>query len=140
MTEEEEGATNVWLDGRAPAPENSGLASQAHHIIKGQRQYYDEVHVIKEQVPCMLTCICDFNLEQLSPCNLSLLSNQQAFSQPHSSSLMSVPDCSSCGYHLCYRAKLLYQQQVSRLQQVSVSQSCPMSYISQLPHRDCCLT
>ena len=50
MTEEEECANQVWLDGRAPPQEGSGLESQARHMIQGQRQYYDEVHVIKEQV------------------------------------------------------------------------------------------
>ncbi len=50
-TEEEEGATDMWLDGVASSSqEESGLASQARHMIQGQRQYYDEVHVIKEQV------------------------------------------------------------------------------------------
>ncbi len=50
-TEEEEGATDIWLDGVASSSqEESGLASQARHMIQGQRQYYDEVHVIKEQV------------------------------------------------------------------------------------------
>ena len=51
MTEEEEGAGSVWLDGQvASTQEDSGLQSQARHMIQGQRQYYDEVHVIKEQV------------------------------------------------------------------------------------------
>lgn len=51
MTEEEEGATDVWLDGKASSSqENSGLKSEARHMIQGQHQYYDEVHVIKEQV------------------------------------------------------------------------------------------
>ncbi|DBA90498.1 hypothetical protein WJX77_002407 [Trebouxia sp. C0004] len=56
-TAEEEGATDIWLDGVASSSqEESGLASQARHMIQGQRQYYDEVHVIKEQVeaPAML--------------------------------------------------------------------------------------
>ena len=50
MTEEEEAANQVWLDGRAPPQEGPGLESQARHMIQNQRQYYDEVHVIKEQV------------------------------------------------------------------------------------------
>ncbi len=51
MTEEEEGAADVWLDGKVSSPqEDTGLNSQARHMIQGQRQYYDEVHVIKEQV------------------------------------------------------------------------------------------
>lgn len=52
MTEEEEEANQAWLDGRAPSQEEGRLESQARHMIQGQRQYYDEVHVIKEQVPC----------------------------------------------------------------------------------------
>ena len=51
MTEEEEGATDVWLDGKASSSqENSGLKPEARHMIQGQHQYYDEGHVIKEQV------------------------------------------------------------------------------------------
>lgn len=50
-TEEEEDATGIWLDGVASSSQQeSGLAPQARHMIRGQRQYYDEVHVIKEQV------------------------------------------------------------------------------------------
>ena len=52
MTEEEEGANQIWLDGSAPSQEEGGLQSQARHMIQGQQQYYDEVHVIKEQVRC----------------------------------------------------------------------------------------
>ena len=50
MTEEEEAANQVWLDGGTPPQQNMGLESQARHMIQNQRQYYDEVHVIKEQV------------------------------------------------------------------------------------------
>ena len=50
MTEEEEAANQVWLDGRASPQEDTALESQARHMIQNQRQYYDEVHVIKEQV------------------------------------------------------------------------------------------
>lgn len=50
MAEEEEAANQVWLDGRAATPEATAVEVQAQHMIQNQRQYYDEVHVIKEQV------------------------------------------------------------------------------------------
>lgn len=50
-TTEEDGGTNAaWLDGRASPQGNAALDSQAQAMIQGQHQYYDEVHVIKEQV------------------------------------------------------------------------------------------
>lgn len=50
MAEEEEAANQVWLDGRAASQEPPGVEVQARDMIQNQRQYYDEVHVIKEQV------------------------------------------------------------------------------------------
>ena len=50
MAEEEEAANQVWLDGRAPSQEAPSVEVQARDMIQNQRQYYDEVHVIKEQV------------------------------------------------------------------------------------------
>lgn len=50
VTEEEELANQVWLDGKAPPQQGSDLEPEARHMIQSQRQYYDEVHVIKEQV------------------------------------------------------------------------------------------
>ncbi|KAL3130584.1 hypothetical protein ABBQ38_008389 [Trebouxia sp. C0009 RCD-2024] len=50
VTEEEELANHVWLDGRVPPQQGSDLEPEARHMIQSQRQYYDEVHVIKEQV------------------------------------------------------------------------------------------
>ena len=64
MTEEEEAANQVWLDGGTPPQQNMGSESQARHMIQNQQQYYDEVHVIKEQVrqlfftvPFLLHCL-----------------------------------------------------------------------------------
>ena len=50
LTEEESGANTAWLDGRGSPGEDPGLGAQARTMIQGQRQYYDEVHVIKQQV------------------------------------------------------------------------------------------
>ena len=49
-TEEEAGANTAWLDGQVPPQQDTALPPPAHTMIQGQRQYYDEVHVIKEQV------------------------------------------------------------------------------------------
>ena len=50
LSEEESGANTAWLDGRASPGEDPALGTQAQTMIQGQRQYYDEVHVIKQQV------------------------------------------------------------------------------------------
>ena len=57
---EEDSGNKMWLDGDVASPVSPGVDSQARHMIQGQRQYYDMVHVVKEQVPpnSTLTCMC----------------------------------------------------------------------------------
>lgn len=49
MVPEEEGGNEVWLDGSAQSSPDPDLGTKARNMIQGQRQYYDMVHVIKEQ-------------------------------------------------------------------------------------------
>ena len=57
MVPEEEGGNEVWLDGdaKAPSPPAADLGAQARNMIQGQRQYYDMVHVVKEQASLQCT-------------------------------------------------------------------------------------
>ena len=48
LTEEESVANAAWLDGRASPGEDPAPGPRT--MIQGQRQYYDEVHVIKQEV------------------------------------------------------------------------------------------
>ena len=58
MTEEEEAANRVWMDGRMVPQQDTSLEPQARYMIQSQRQYYDEVHVIKEQVRLIAAVVC----------------------------------------------------------------------------------
>lgn len=56
MVAETEGGNEVWLDGAAPSPQDPDMGAQARSMIQGQRQYYDMVHVIKEQASLESLC------------------------------------------------------------------------------------
>ena len=58
MVNEEDSGNNMWLDGNVASPMGPGVESQARHMIQGQRQYYDMVHVIKEQVSSVFRMTC----------------------------------------------------------------------------------